>query len=202
MASNTKHNLTVKGFLLKILIWLPITFVVWYFVTPAILFIVSILSKIILTSLINQTVIDVYVYENILHVVTPFPAEKSNDINKGNLVLIINAMKYGYGVALFIAMLLATPDRLGNKLHNLYIGVLIILFVQVWGVTFDTMQTLLFRFGEGISETITTTQFIRELIALGYQLGYLILPAVTPILLWFVMYQNHLVKLAPKFAKK
>ena len=98
-------------------------------------------------------------------------------------------------------MLLATPDKISNKLQNLYIGILILLLVQIWGVTFDTLQTLVFKLGMGIAETLNTTAFTRELIALGYQLGYLILPAVTPILLWVVMYQNHLARIAPKFAK-
>lgn len=201
MPSNENTTMSVKGFLLKILIWLPITFVVWYFITPIILYIVSFLAKAVLTTLIGQAVVDVEVYERLLHIVTPFAAEKSNEVNKGQLVFIINAMKYGYGIALFIAMLLATPDKLGNKLQNLYIGILILLLVQVWGVTFDSLQTLTFKLGMGVAETLNTTPFTRELIALGYQLGYLILPAVTPILLWFTMYQNHLVKLAPKFAK-
>ncbi len=199
--SNNNEMMSVKGFLLKILIWLPITFVVWYFITPIILYLVSVLAKAVLTILVSQTVVDVDVYERVLHIVTPFAAEKSNDVNNGQLVFAINAMKYGYGIALFIAMLLATPDKLGNKLQNLYIGVLILLLVQVWGVTFDTLQTLTFKLGMGVAETLGTTPFIRELIALGYQLGYLILPAIAPILLWFAMYQNHLIKLAPKFAK-
>jgi len=200
MTESTKP-LSVKGFLLKILIWLPITFIVWYFITPVILYIVSFLAKAVLTIIVGQAVVDVDVYERVLHIVTPFAAEKTNDVNNGRLVFAINAMKYGYGIALFIAMLLATPDKLGNKLQNLYIGILILLLVQVWGVTFDTLQTLTFQLGMGVAQTLNTTPFTRELIALGYQMGYLILPAVTPVLLWFAMYQNHLAKIAPKFAK-
>lgn len=201
MTQALNQKVSVKGFLFKILIWLPITFALWYFLTPAILYILSYLSKTVLTLLISQAVVNVEVYENVLHIVTPFTAEKTNEINKGQLVFAINAMKYGYGIALFVAMLLATPDKLSNKLQNLYIGILILLIVQVWGVTFDTLQTLLFKLGMGIAETLNTTAFTRELIALGYQMGYLILPSVTPILMWFVMYQGHLVKMAPKFAK-
>lgn len=201
MTNQSDQIISVKGFLLKILIWLPVTFVVWYFVTPAILYLLSFLSKAVLTLLVGQAVVDVDVYERVLHIVTPFAAEKTNDVNKGQLVFAINAMKYGYGLALFVAMLLATPDKMSNKLQNLYIGILILLIVQVWGVTFDTLQTLTFKLGMGIAETLNTTAFTRELIALGYQMGYLILPAVAPILMWFVMYQDHLAKMAPKFAK-
>jgi len=170
MSNDSNHNLSVKGFLLKILIWLPITFVIWYFVTPAILFILSFLSKAVLTLLIGQAVVDVNVAERVLHIVTPFAAEKTNEVNQGQLVFIINAMKYGYGIALFIAMLLATPDKLGNKLQNLYIGILILLLVQVWGITFDSLQTLTFKLGMDVALTLNTTPFTRELIALGYSL--------------------------------
>jgi len=62
-------------------------------------------------------------------------------------------------------------------------------------------MTMVFKLGRDIGETMGTTEFTREVIALCYQLGYLILPAVTPILLWFTMYQNQIAKLAPKFAK-
>lgn len=199
--TKSSQEISVKGFLLKILILLPITFVLWYFITPVILYLLSFLAKAVLTVVVGQAVVDVEVYERVLHIITPFTAEKTNDVNKGQLVFAINAMKYGYGLALFIAMLLATPDKMSNKLQNLYIGILILLIVQVWGITFDVLQTLTFKLGMGIAQTLGTTAFIRELIALGYQMGYLILPSVTPIILWFTMYQNHVVKLAPKFAK-
>ena len=201
MTRNSNNIMSVKGFLFKVIILLPITFIAWYFLTPAILYLLSYITKASLSLLASQAVIDVEVYDRVLHIVTPFAAEKTNEVNQGQLVFAINAMKYGYGIALFIAMLLATPDKLSNKLQNLYIGILILLIVQVWGVTFDTLQTLVFKLGMGVAETLGTTPFTRELIALGYQLGYLILPAITPIILWFVMYQNHLEKMAPKFSK-
>ena len=191
----------VKGFLLKIIIWLPIIFVAWYILTPVIVYLLSFLLKTTLTLLASNAVLDVEQQGHVLHIITRFAAEKTNDINKGQLVFVVNAMKYGYGMALFVAMLLATPDKLSNKLQNLFIGLSIILIVQLWGVTFDSMMTLVFKLGRGIGETMGTTEFTREVIVLCYQLGYLILPAVAPIILWFTMYQNQLAKLAPKFAK-
>lgn len=193
--------LSVKLFLLKILIWLPITFIAWYFITPVLIYIIAFLSKAILSFVASSSVVDVDPVGHVLHIVTPFASSAPTEENQGQLVFVINAMKYGYGIALFIAMLLATPDKINNKLQNIYIGVLILILVQTWGVTFDTLQTLLFKFGREIGETLNTTAFTREVIALCYQLGYLILPAVTPILLWFTMYQEHLAKIAPRFAK-
>ena len=91
------------------------------------------LSKAALSFLAGQAVVDADVYERVLNIVTPFKANQNDGINNGQLVFEINAMKYGYGIALFIAMVIATPDKIGNKLQNLYIGILILLIVQVWG---------------------------------------------------------------------
>ena len=201
MTTSSPETISVKGFLLKIVIWLPITFIAWYFLTPAILFIISLLSKTVLSLVAGHAVLDIEVKDRLLDVVTPFLASKEGT---GTITFPINAMKYGYGLALFVAMLLATPDKLSSKLQNLYIGFLILIIVQVWGVTFDTLLTLVFNLGHGVAETMGTTAFTREVIALCYQLGYLILPAITPVLLWFTMYQDQVEKLAPKFfnAKK
>ncbi|MCB1782281.1 MAG: hypothetical protein KDJ34_19765, partial [Candidatus Competibacteraceae bacterium] len=43
-----------------------------------------------------------------------------------------------------------------------------------------------------------TTPFTRELLALAYQLGYLILPAMTPILLWAAFHRDFLRELLPQ----
>ena len=144
---------------------------------------------------------DVESHGNVVEIITRFASSEKGKEEAGTLTFGINAMKYGYGVALFTAMLLATPDKLSNKLHNLYIGFLVLMIVQVWGVTFDVMMTFVFKLSRDIGETMVTTEFTREVIALCYQLGYLILPAVTPILLWFVMYQDQVIKLAPRFAR-
>lgn len=202
MSDANKKPLSVKGFLVKVILLLPITFAAWYFLTPVILYLLSYLAKATLTLLGNGAVLGVEPNGHVLHVITRFAAEKANDINNGQLVFVVNAMKYGYGLPLFIAMLIATKDTLNHKLQNLYIGLLIILLVQLWGVTFDGMMTLVFKLGRGIADTLGTTEFTRELIALAYQLGYLILPAITPVILWMAMYQDKLIDMAPAFAKR
>ena len=192
--------ISVKGFLLKIVVLLPLTFFAWYLITPAILYIVSWLTKSVLLFFASHAISDIEQHGRVLEVITKFtsaPKEKGVEA----ITFTVNAMKYGYGIALFAAMVLASPDKLTNKLQNFYIGALILIFIQVWGVTFDILVTFIFKLGRGIGETMGTTEFTRELIALGYQMGYLILPSVTPILLWFSMYQKEVIKLAPKFAR-
>lgn len=191
--------LTVKGFLLRVLIWLPISFVLWYYLTPAIVYLVSLLSKPVLSLVANEAIVNVEPHENVLHMVTAFAKDATNT---GKLVFTVDVMKYAYGLALFPAMVLATPKPWKDKFQDLYLGLLIIFIFIIWGVTFDTMLTLVFQLGKGIGEAMGTTPFTRELIALGYQLGYLIIPAITPIILWFTMNQAQVIKLAPNFSPK
>lgn len=200
MHKSGKSDISVKAFLFKIIIWLPLTFIAWYFLTPAILYIVAMLTKSVLMLFASHAILDIDSQNRALEVITKF-ASSNKGKDAGALTFTVNAMKYGYGLALFAAMVLASPDKLGNKLQNFYIGALILIMVQVWGVTFDILITFVFKLGRGIGETMGTTEFTREVIALCYQMGYLILPSVTPILLWFTMYQKEVVKLAPKFAQ-
>ena len=197
--TSTTNTLSVKGFLLKILIWLPLTFVLWYFLTPAIIYIVALLTKVVLSFIAGHAVMNVEQNEHVMHIITNFA---NNASRKETLTFAIDVMKYAYGLALFPAMVLATPKPWKDKFQDFYLGILVIFLIILWGVSFDTMQTLVFKLGRDIGETMGTTAFTRELIALGYQLGYLILPAVTPIILWFTMNQEQVIKLAPKFAAK
>jgi len=198
MASST-DTLSVKGFLLKILIWLPLTFVLWYFLTPAIVYLVALLTKVVLSFVAGHAVINVEQHEHVMHIITSFTKDAAS---KENLTFVIDVMKYAYGLALFPAMVLATSKPWKDKFQDFYLGILVIFLIILWGVSFDTMQTLVFKLGMDIGRTMGTTPFTRELIALGYQMGYLILPAVTPIILWFTMNQEQVIKLAPKFAAK
>ena len=49
-----------------------------------------------------------------------------------------------------------------------------------------------------IAEQMGTTPLTRELLALAYQLGYLILPAVAPILIWAAFHRDFLREWLPQ----
>ena len=112
MSTSSVDTISVKGFLLKIIIWLPLAFVAWYFLTPAIVYIVALLSKAALSFMAGHAVLDVESQGNVVEIITRFASSEKGKEGAGTLTFGINAMKYGYGVALFSAMLLATPDKL------------------------------------------------------------------------------------------
>ncbi|WP_419641591.1 exosortase H-associated membrane protein [Thiolapillus sp.] len=59
------------------------------------------------------------------------------------------------------------------------------------------LKTLLFKLDPGLSSQLGFSSFQKELVALGYQFGYLILPAVTPLVLWIGFHQQFLGQLVP-----
>jgi hypothetical protein len=53
---------------------------------------------------------------------------------------------------------------------------------QVWGVCFDWLKQVTIE-----TAAVPVSTFARELIALSYQFGYLVLPATVPLLLWAML---------------
>jgi hypothetical protein len=74
-----------------------------------------------------------------------------------------------------------------RKAAVLITGYITITFVQVWGVVFQSLKMLAFNFGAQTHELVREAGVSDSVIALGYQLGSLILPALAPIFVWVLM---------------
>ncbi len=119
----------------------------------------------------------------------------------GGMVLegkfLVNALKYGYCIPLFTALLLATPGLWWRKVKIWLMGLLILQLVQAWGVSFEVLKILLFdqcpqapgMLGYGFLSLNGT--------GLAYQFGFLILPAVSPVVIWMAFHTDYLRDLAP-----
>jgi hypothetical protein len=89
-------------------------------------------------------------------------------------------LKYGYGLPLFLALLVAarTP-RIALRAAT---GWALLLPAQVWGVCFDWLKQAVIDSDAGAFAPLA-----REAVALGYQFGYLVLPTLVPVLVWAAM---------------
>jgi hypothetical protein len=100
-------------------------------------------------------------------------------------VVNVNPLVYGYGLPLFFALMLAS--RAKGLVWKLPLGAVILLIPQLWGVSFDFMLNTITQVPRAALLELNLFGWKRELIGLGYQLGSLILPIVTPVVLWFLM---------------
>lgn len=203
----TTKPLTPRLFLLSTLGWLPLLLVLWYLLSdwlswPA-LKLAQLILPLALPNLIEAT--EIRHYYLIVH--TYLGAETSAELPTGFarfatqffahgqhypwlLNLPINSLKYTYGLPVLFALSLATPSQWKKRLQILALGFLLVSFIQVWGIFFETANRLVLDFSSTLTAQskalwpILNNATIQAVIELGGRLGFLIFPVVLPILLW------------------
>lgn len=96
----------------------------------------------------------------------------------------VNSMIYGYGLALIWGLVLATPLSARRRLLQMAAGWLAIAAVQAFGSITGALVVAMQYLG---TDVLRSQGVHPELLALAYQFGYLILPAVVPVVLWMLM---------------
>ena len=193
----------IDRFLIRALLWVGPLFVLWYGLAPLLLMPVAGWSHFVLSHAFPHAIAAVEQQGTAVDIVTRFvmaaPADGSAPPGaRGQLVFTINALKYAYGWPMLLALTLAAPTAWGDKLYRAAMGSLLLLPVPVWGVACEALKVLVFDMDPAVALQMGTTPLTRELLALAYQLGYLILPAVTPILIWAAFHRDFLGELLPQ----
>jgi hypothetical protein len=101
------------------------------------------------------------------------------------LDVLVNPMKYGYGLAVFTGLVLSLPTMTAKKrVGQIVLTYVLVCFIQANGVFWETCKTLLFSAGPDAFAAINETGISHSMIAVMYQMSYLILPAVIPLGYW------------------
>jgi len=100
------------------------------------------------------------------------------------LGFVVNPLVYSYGLPLLFGLVMGSDVSWRRKLGILLLGYVTITLVQVWGVVFESLKMLSFNFGKETHAIVREAGVSDTMIALGYQLGTLILPALAPIFVW------------------
>lgn len=177
------HN-PLYAFLLKAVLWLPVCLGLWYwqaewFNGPA-----AVVSGWVMQSFFSGWVESVEWSKRILAVATTLKLGAPAGMPAGEytLVLEVNPLAYGYGLPLFAALLLAAGET--RRWRKLLLGALLLVPFQAWGICFDLLKQVAVTSGSAVSAQAGFPPWQTEAIALGYQFGALILPAMVPIGLW------------------
>lgn len=96
----------------------------------------------------------------------------------------VNSLIYGYGLALIWGLIMATPLSTRRRLLQMAAGWLAIVLVQVFGLATNALVVAMQYLG---LDAVAAQGINPELLAASYQFGYLILPAVVPVVLWVLM---------------
>lgn len=167
------------GFVLRTFAWLPICLAAWYAVAPYHAALAGAASRVFIDAIAPNVVTGIEREGGDLDFVTRIVIHPEPDTT-GVVVPEVNALVYTYGLAFFVALMLASRARW----WMLLVGAIALLPFQAWGIAFDFLVKVGVRLGPEISAQAGLAGGIREALALGYQLGSLIFPTVVPVVLW------------------
>ncbi|SEH08620.1 exosortase H-associated membrane protein [Candidatus Venteria ishoeyi] len=190
----------IDAFVLRILLLLPFCFGLWFLLSLPLLAPVAWLSdgllKLFYPDLIAEVVQQVYT----LDVITRIDSQHIDASNQGLLVLTVNPLLYGYGMPLLVALMLAglNPGPLGNLF---WVWLCLLLPIQVFGVVMAILHTLVFEMPVSVAMQVTDSETGRNILALINQFSSLILPGLTPFIIWFYLQQDYLLELIPQLKR-
>ncbi len=177
-------------FVLSTFLWLPVCFAAWYFSAQYHATVAGGLARLLvnqlkpgLVSALEQTGFDLVFVTTIE--VHPAPGQTAL------LLPEVNPLLYTYGLAFFLALMLAARATWWKIL----VGLAVLLPFQAWGIAFDFLAQVGVKLGPGISAQAGLLGWRREAIALNYQIGSLILPTLVPVVLWAVFSRLFIVSL-------
>jgi len=167
-------------------LWMLFGFMLWYFlsvfhVVPARLAAEAILQQ-ILGDDFRQIVAEPsqrFLYQVETNIPFTF-----RDGSTEALGFIVNPLIFSYGLPLLFGLVMGSNVGWRRKAVILLIGYLVITVVQVWGVVWESLKLLAFDFGDQALAAVRDRGVSETAIALCYQLGTLILPALAPIIVW------------------
>lgn len=183
----------VKELFILAALWLPLGFFLWFYFGALLVRPTAWISSWLLVTLLPNAIEGINQVQFSFEIETLIPHERLIQGRVALLTFDVNPMIYAYGVPLFFGLVMATPPLTAlRRAVQILIGYSVLVLVQVWGVFWETLKDLTLNFGSLGAQAIAETGFPPTLIALCYQLGYLILPAVIPLVIWILLNRDFL----------
>ena len=183
-------SISLSRFVLIALAWLPVTFAIWYFAAPLLLWPVRMLATLIADVGLADLVRSVSADGPTLSFLTTLKPGRTDAA--GIVSVDVNMLLYAFGLPLFAALTLAAG---GRRVRAMAIGYVVLIPFMTWGVLADFLKNIAITSSPLIASQAGFSALQREMIAFAYQFGSLILPAVTPAVAWVLTHRRFLEQL-------
>jgi len=181
-----RDELTLSELLILSSMWMLFGFMLWFYLSPFHGIPAREASEFILSHLLGDSFRQIIAEPNqhwVYQVETNIQYQFRDGTTDG-LGFIINPLIFSYGLPLLFGLVMGSDVSWVRKATILLIGYAAITAIQVWGVVFQSLKMLAFNFGAQTQAVVNDAGVSDSVIALGYQLGTLILPALTPVFVW------------------
>ena len=193
MAGSSRGSL--GAFVAKVFAWLPVTFVVWYFAAPVLLwpaaFIVELVTRWGLSDIVQGIE---RARAELTFATTLKPGSAS--ARAGEIAVAVDLLLYSFGLPLYAALVLAAKEP--GWPSRLVVGYAVLMPFVAWGALADFLKNVAITMGPQIASQTGFVAWQREAIAFSYQFGALILPTVVPVVTWALTHRAFLDRLRPR----
>ena len=190
-------------FILKVFLWLPLCYWGWYYTANETTLAIAYLTKILLNSsfpLLISGIEQVSTHFDIVVNIT-LPAAQVPKGMVAELPIPINPLIYSHGLPLGLSLILASPFSYCKTPLNLVLILLISIPFQIFGICFEFMKTLFLQTPKELTSYVKLYSWQLDGIAVGYQMGSLVLPTIVPIIIWLFLYRDFIVQFVPTLQK-
>jgi hypothetical protein len=172
----------LKSLLFLAVLWLPLSFFVWFYFAQVFVMPIASLAFSALQSIMPGTFELIEQNGRMLTLVTSLPVMVEG--RPGVALVEVNPMIYGYCIPVLAGLVMATPLRGWQRAWQIGLGSIVLMLVQTFGTVFDVLKNVALRTGEVGAQAIADAGVSVDVIAFSYQFGYLVLPAIMPVILW------------------
>ncbi|QQZ30544.1 hypothetical protein HMY34_18275 [Thiothrix subterranea] len=189
-------------FMLGVLIFFPLTFFLWYVSATYHLAPITLITGKLVSIVVPDALMWLRLDGHMLVLASNFGHDStgmivSPPVGDDVLGFHLNPLIYSYSLPLLAALMLATPSA--RKWSNLLWGIVLILPTEIFSMTFSVLKTLTFDVGAAFQAQQSISPTEADFIALGYQVGTLLLPMIAPLIIWVALNRDFLLHLAPQW---
>lgn len=191
-------------FILGVVIFFPLTFFIWYITAAFHLAPITLLTSKLLNLIVPDALMWLKLDGHTLVLASNFGRDASGmvvspPVGEDVLGFHLNPLIYAYSLPLLAALMLATPGK--DRWINLLWGILLLLPTELFSMIFSVLKTLTFDVGAAFQAQQGLSQTSVDLIALGYQIGTLLLPMIAPLIIWMALNRAFITQLAPQLER-
>jgi hypothetical protein len=181
----------LSTFILAVLAWLPVTFAVWYFGAPILLWPPALLIEGIARTAFARLVSAVEQAGATVSFLTSL--RPGTGLTDAFVSVDVNLLLYSFGMPMLAALILAAREPTWKR--HLVIGYLVLVPFIAWGGLADFLKNVAITAGPQLASQTGFSAPQREVIAFAFQFGSLILPAIVPAIVWVLMHRRFLERL-------
>lgn len=185
-AAAEAEQLKLSELLILASLWMLFGFMLWYFLSTFHVVPARLAAEAILGQLLGDDFRQIVAEPSqrfLYQVETNIPFTFRDGTTEA-LGFLINPLIFSYGLPLLFGLVMGSNAGWRRKLVILVTGYVVITAVQIWGVVWESLKLLAFNFGDATQAVVQDHGLSATTIALCYQLGTLILPALAPIFVW------------------